>query len=87
MRKKMFSREIQQLPINLAAGFSQRQPGFNPRSGNVRFVVDRVVLEHVSPSTSVSPANCHSTDLPTFIAIYHMWLVQQAKHRPQYQVD
>jgi hypothetical protein len=33
-----------------------------------------------SPSTSVSPANSHSTDCATFIIIiYHPGLVQQAK--------
>jgi hypothetical protein len=31
-----------------------------------------------SPSTSVSPANSHSTDCSTFIIIYHPGLAQQA---------
>jgi hypothetical protein len=39
-----------------------------------------------SPSSSVSPANSHSTDCSTII-IYHPGLVQQDKQWPQYQVD
>jgi hypothetical protein len=31
----------------LAAGFLQWRPGFEPRSGNVGFVVDKVVLGQV----------------------------------------
>jgi hypothetical protein len=42
------------------------------------FVVDKVALGQVSPSTSVSPASSHSTDCSTFIVIiiYHLGLVQ-----------
>jgi hypothetical protein len=50
----------------------------------VGFVVDKVALGQVFFSTSVSPANSHSTDCSTIIIIYHLGLVQQAK---QYQVD
>jgi hypothetical protein len=32
-----------------------------------------------SPSTSVSPANSHSSDCSTLTIIYHLGLVQQAK--------
>jgi hypothetical protein len=38
-------------------------------------------------STSVSPANSHSTDCSTIIIVYQLGLVQQAKQWPQYQVD
>jgi hypothetical protein len=40
-----------------------------------------------SPSTSVSPANSHSTNCSTIIFIYRLGLVQQAKQWPTYQVD
>jgi hypothetical protein len=42
------------------------------------FVVDKVALGQVSffPSTSVFPANSHSTYYSTFIIIYHPGLVQ-----------
>jgi hypothetical protein len=40
----------------------------------VGFVVDKVAL--VSPSTSVSPANFHSTDFSTITITYHPGLVQ-----------
>jgi hypothetical protein len=48
-------------------GFPPRRPGFVPRSGHVGFVVDKVTLGQVSPSTSVSPANSHSTDSSSII--------------------
>jgi hypothetical protein len=47
----------------LVAGFLPRRPGFDPRSGHVGFVVDKVALGQVSfsvYSTSVSPANSPS---------------------------
>jgi hypothetical protein len=31
----------------------------------------------ISPSTSVSPANLHSTNCSTVTIIYHLWLVQE----------
>jgi hypothetical protein len=41
-----------------------------------------------SPSTSVSLANSYSTDCSTIITIiYHLVLVQQAKHWLKYEVD
>jgi hypothetical protein len=52
---------------------------FETRSGDVGFVVDKVTLGRFSPSTSVSPANSHSTGCSTFIIIiiiYHPGLVQ-----------
>jgi hypothetical protein len=50
--------------------------GFEPGSGRVGFVVEKVALEQVFfPSTSVSPANLHSTNCSTII-IYHLRLVQ-----------
>jgi hypothetical protein len=39
------------------------------------FVVEEVALGKVSQSTSVSPANSHSTDCSTFIIIHHPGLV------------
>jgi len=39
-----------------------RQPGFDPRSVFVRFVVDRASLTGFSPSTSVFPCQYHSTN-------------------------
>jgi hypothetical protein len=41
------------------------------------FVVDKVAVGQVfSPSTSVSPANLHSTSFSTFTINYHSGLVQ-----------
>jgi hypothetical protein len=58
----------------------------------VGFVVDEVSLGQVFPSTSVSPANLHSTNCSStiiiiIIIIYRLTLIQQAKQWPQYQVD
>jgi hypothetical protein len=62
----------------LQAGVPPRRSGFEPRSRNVGFVVDRVAVGQVFfPSTSFSPVNSHSTDCSTFI-ICHPGLVQQA---------
>jgi hypothetical protein len=60
----------------LAAGFLPQRPGFEPSSGHVGFVVDKVALGRFSPSTSVSPANLHSTNCSTIILIYHLGFVQ-----------
>jgi hypothetical protein len=60
----------------LVAGFPPRRPGFEHRSGYVGFVVDRVHWSRFSPSTSVSPANCHSTDYSTFIIIIIIIIIQ-----------
>jgi hypothetical protein len=60
----------------LFAIFPPQRPGFEPGSSHVRFVVDKVEVTQVFfPSTSVSPANSHSTDCSTLI-IYHLELVQ-----------
>jgi hypothetical protein len=59
----------------LVAGFPPRRPGLEPRSGHVGFVVDEVALGQVFPSTSVSPANFHSTDC-SILTIYHPGMVQ-----------
>jgi hypothetical protein len=40
------------------------------------FVVDKVALGQVSPSTSVSPADLYSTNCSTITIIYHLGLVQ-----------
>jgi hypothetical protein len=42
----------------------------------VGFVVDKVALGQVSPSTSVSPANLYSTNFFTIAITYHPGLVQ-----------
>jgi hypothetical protein len=42
----------------LVAGFPQRRPGFNPRSGKVGFVVDKVALRQVFSEYFGFP--CHS---------------------------
>jgi hypothetical protein len=44
-------------------------------SGHVGFLVNKVALGKFSPSTSVSPANPHSTDC-SIIIIDHPGLVQ-----------
>jgi hypothetical protein len=41
-------------------------------------VVDKVALRQVFSSTSVSPANFHSTNFSTITITYHLGLVQQA---------
>jgi hypothetical protein len=48
-------------------GFPPQWPGFKPESGQVEFVVDKVALGRFSPSTSVSPANLHSTKFSIII--------------------
>jgi hypothetical protein len=42
----------------------------------VGFVVDKVALGQVFPSTSVSPANFYSTNVSTVTLTYHPGLVQ-----------
>jgi hypothetical protein len=42
----------------------------------VEFVVDKVALGQVFPSTSVSPANLHSANFSTITITYHLGLVQ-----------
>jgi hypothetical protein len=42
----------------------------------VGFGVNKVALGQVSASTSVSPANLHSTNFSTITIIYHLELVQ-----------
>jgi hypothetical protein len=39
-------------------------------------MVDKVALGGFSPSTSVSPANLHSTNCSSITIIYHQGLVQ-----------
>jgi hypothetical protein len=58
-------------------GFPPWRPKFKPGSSHVRYVVDKVALGQVfSPSTSVSPANLHSTNFSTITITYHLGLVQ-----------
>jgi hypothetical protein len=54
----------------LVTGFPPRRPGFKPGSGHVGFVVDKVTMGQFSPSTSVSPANLHSTSYTTLTLIW-----------------
>jgi hypothetical protein len=63
--------------------------GFEPGSGHVGLVVDKVPLGQVFSAYFCFPlANLHSTDCSTIIIIiYHLELVQYAKQQPQYQVD
>jgi hypothetical protein len=42
----------------------------------VGFLVDKVALVQFSPSTSVFPANLHSTNFSTITITYHPGLVQ-----------
>jgi hypothetical protein len=60
----------------LVAGFPPQQPRFEPRSGHVGLVVDKVALGLFSLSTSVSSANSHSTNCSTLIILCHTVLVQ-----------
>jgi hypothetical protein len=46
----------------IVVGFPQRRPGFKTRSSHKALVVEKAALGIFSPSTSVSPANPHSTD-------------------------
>jgi hypothetical protein len=52
----------------------QVRAGFDPRSGQVGFVVNKMAWGRFSPGISVSPANSHSTDGST--PVYHPGLVQ-----------
>jgi hypothetical protein len=54
----------------LVVGYPSLWLGFEPRSGHVVFVVDKVALGQVSA------ANFHSTHCSTFNIIYHPGLVQ-----------
>jgi hypothetical protein len=54
----------------LVAGFPPLRLGFDPGSGQVGFVVDKVALGQVSP------ANLHSTNCSTITVTYHLRLVQ-----------
>jgi hypothetical protein len=47
-----------------------RWPGFEPKSGHVRFVVDKVAMRQVCPD------NSHSTDCSTLVIIHYTGLVQ-----------
>jgi hypothetical protein len=48
----------------------------DPGSGQVGFVVDKLALGQVSPSTSVSPANLHSTNCSTITLTYYLGHIQ-----------
>jgi hypothetical protein len=63
---KLLNRAAPQLK-RLVASFPPRRPGFDPGSGQVEFVVDKVAL-----GTSVSPANLHSTNCSTITLTYHL---------------
>jgi hypothetical protein len=60
----------------LVAGFPLWLFRFEPRSGHVGFVVDKVALGQVFSKYLVSPVNHHSTNCSTMTIIYHLGLVQ-----------
>jgi hypothetical protein len=60
------------------AGFPQRPLEFEPGSGHVWFVVDKVALGQVLSNYFGLPANLHSTSCSTVTVIYHLVLVQWA---------
>jgi hypothetical protein len=62
--------------MRLVAGFQPRQPGFDPWSGHVAFVVDKVALGQVFSEYFGSLANLHSTNCSTITLTYHLGLVQ-----------
>jgi hypothetical protein len=51
----------------LVAAFPPRRPGFDPGSGQVEFVVDKVAMDGFSPSSSVSLTNLHSAKFSIII--------------------
>jgi hypothetical protein len=66
--------------VRLVPGFPPRQPGFEPESGHVGFVVNKVALRQVSSEffgLTCQFAFCWLLD------IHHLRLIQL----PQYQVD
>jgi hypothetical protein len=62
------------------------QPGFELRSGQVGFVVDKVALKQVFSQYFVFPCQFAFHQL-VHNHHHHMGLVQEAKQWPQYQVD
>jgi hypothetical protein len=60
------------------AAFPPQRPGFEPKSGYVGFVVEKVALGQVFSEDFGSPANSYSTDCSTFNITYHPGLVQLA---------
>jgi hypothetical protein len=71
--------EVRNLIIKVGCAIAQAvssRLGFDPRSGHVRFVVDKMTLGKVFCSTSVSPADSHSIDCPTLI-IDHLGLYKR----------
>jgi hypothetical protein len=60
----------------LVAGFPLRRLGFDPGSGQVGFVVDKVALGHVSSEYFGFPAYLRSTNCSTITLTYHLGLVQ-----------
>jgi hypothetical protein len=58
------------------AGFPPLRPGFEPGSGHWDLWWTKWRWGRFSPSTSVSPANLHSTNCSTITLIYHLGLVQ-----------
>jgi hypothetical protein len=59
----------------LVAGFPPQWPGFEPGSGHVVFVVDKVVPAQVFSEYFGFPCH-HSTNCSTITIIYHLGLVQ-----------
>jgi hypothetical protein len=61
--------------LAIAQAVSRRLPT-ETGSGQVGFVVVKVALGQVSPSTSASPVNLHSINCSTLTLTYHLGLVQ-----------
>jgi hypothetical protein len=59
----------------LVACFPPQRPGFEPRSGYVGFLLDKMALGQVFSEYFGFLVNSHSTDCSTLI-IYHPGLVQ-----------
>jgi hypothetical protein len=62
--------------MRLVAGFPSRRPGFDSGSGQVGFVVDKVVLGQVFSEYFGFPANLYSINCSTITLTYHLGLVQ-----------
>lgn len=69
----------------LVAGFPPWRPGFDLRSCHEEFVVDKVTLHRLPPSTSASPPSSHSTNCSASLSHpimrhYLFWITNQLMH-------
>jgi hypothetical protein len=60
----------------IAQAVSRRLPAFEPGSGHVGFMANKVALGQGFSEYFVSPAKSHSTDCSTITIIHHPKLVQ-----------